>query len=146
MLILLQRRLCVAAFQSVDREDRVMGISEGQSCSVYLPTLGVRGDLPSGYIVSSLWVLKQFARWLLSRYVVSSFKKYPPKYPAGTFWTKPLSSFQKNPPNYPAGTFWTNAPSSFKMYPTIYLAGSLWVYCKTGPYWEFIMGTWYRTC
>ena len=47
-------------------------------------TLGARGHLPSGYIVSSLRVLKQFAQSLPSGYVVSSFKKYPPKYPLGT--------------------------------------------------------------
>ena len=27
-----------------------------------LETLGTKGNIPSGYIVSSLWVLKQFAR------------------------------------------------------------------------------------
>ena len=83
-------------------------------------SLGARGHLPSGYIVSLLWVLKQFTQSLPSRYVVSSYQKYPPKYPLGTFWTKPLSSFQKNPPNYPVGTFWTNAQSSFKKYPSIW--------------------------
>ena len=39
-----------------------------------LPTLGARGHLPSGYIVSSLWVLKQFAQSLPSRYMVSFLK------------------------------------------------------------------------
>ena len=48
-------------------------------------SLGARGNLPSGYIVSSLRVLKQFAQSLPSGYVVSSFTKYPPKYPLGTF-------------------------------------------------------------
>ena len=92
----------------------------GPGWLVKLLTLGARGDLPSGYIVGLLWVLKQFAQSLPSRYVVSSFKKYSPKYPLGTFWTRPLSSFQKNPSNYPAGTFWTNSPSSFKKYPSIW--------------------------
>ena len=68
---------------------------------------------------------------------VSSFKKYPPKYPVGTFWTKPLSLFQKNPSNYSVGTFWTNTSSSFKKYP------SIWSKC-TQPYtwqvlWEFVV-------
>ena len=77
----------------------------GQAPITVTLTLGARGHLPSGYIVSSLWVLKQFVQSLPSRYVVSSFKKYPLKYPLGTFWMKPLSSFEKNLPNYPAGTF-----------------------------------------
>jgi len=31
-----------------------------------LHTLGAKGNIPSGYIVSSLWVLKQFARLIPS--------------------------------------------------------------------------------
>ena len=82
--------------------------------------------------MSLLWVLKQFTQSLPSRYVVSSFEKYPPKYPLGIFWTRPLSSFQKNPSNYPASTFWTNSPSSFKKYP------SIWSKC-TQPYtWQVL--------
>ena len=109
----------------------------GQAPITIALTLGARGHLPSGYIVSSLWVLKQFAQSLPSRYVVSSFEKYPLKYPLCTFWMKPLSSFEKNLPNYPVGTFWTNAPSSFKKYP------SIWSKC-TQPYtwqvlWEFVV-------
>ena len=95
-------------------------------------TLGARGHLPSGYIVSSLWVLKQLAQSLPSKYVVSSFKKYPPKYPLGTFRTKALSLFQKNPPNYPAGTFWTNTQSSFKKYP------SIWSKCTQPHTWQVL--------
>ena len=47
-------------------------------------TLGAKGYLPSRYIVSLLWVLKQFAWQIPTRQIVGSFKKYPPKYPVGT--------------------------------------------------------------
>ena len=47
-------------------------------------TLGAKGNIPSGYIVSSLWVLKQFAWLIPSGYMVGTFKKYPPIYPAQT--------------------------------------------------------------
>ena len=63
---------------SVGTQNRARRLREGL-------TLGVRGHLPSGYIVSSLRVLKQFTQSLPNRYAVSSFKKYPPKYPVGTF-------------------------------------------------------------
>jgi hypothetical protein len=36
-------------------------------------TLGARGYLPSGYIVSSLWVLKPFAQSLPTRYFLGTF-------------------------------------------------------------------------
>jgi hypothetical protein len=41
--------------------------------SVSLMTLGERGYLPSGYIVSSLWVLKPFAQLLPTRYFLGTF-------------------------------------------------------------------------
>ena len=47
-------------------------------------TLGAKGHLPSGYIVSLLWVLKQFTRQIPTRQMVGSFEKYPPQYPVGT--------------------------------------------------------------
>ena len=49
-----------------------------------LEALGAKGHLPSGYIVSLLWVLKQFARQIPTGQIMGSFKKYPPQYPVGT--------------------------------------------------------------
>ena len=46
--------------------------------------LGAKGHLPSGHIVSLLWVLKQFARQIPTGQIMGSFKKYPPQYPVGT--------------------------------------------------------------
>ena len=47
-------------------------------------TLGAKGHLPSGHIVSLLWVLKQFAWQIPTGQIMGSFKKYPPQYPVGT--------------------------------------------------------------
>ena len=56
--------------------------------------LGARGHLSSRPMVSSLWVLKQRACQIPSRPMVSTFKKYPPRCPAGMLWEKkPLGSF-----------------------------------------------------
>ena len=45
--------------------------------------LGAKGHLPSGYSVSLLWVLKQFAWQITTGQMLGSFKKYPLKYPVG---------------------------------------------------------------
>ena len=46
-------------------------------------SLGARGHLPSGYIVSSLWVLKQFAQSLPSGYFLNEHSKFFQKVPTG---------------------------------------------------------------
>ena len=62
------------------------------------PSLGAKGNIPSGYIMSSLWVLKQFTQLIPSGYMVGTFKKYPPiypaKYPAGKYWLFSKSAHQ----------------------------------------------------
>ena len=45
--------------------------------------LGGKGHLPSGYSVSSLWVVKQFTWQIPTGQMLGSFKKYPPQYPVG---------------------------------------------------------------
>ena len=57
-------------------------------------TLGARGHLPSGYMVSSLWVLKQFAHPIPTGYRVSTFEKYSPMCPSRT-WATHWEFFQK---------------------------------------------------
>ena len=47
-------------------------------------SLGARGDLPSGYMVSSLWVLKQFAQPIFTGYRVNTFEKSSAQCPVGT--------------------------------------------------------------
>ena len=42
-------------------------IEERELTITKLRTLGAKGNLPSGYIVSLLWVLKQFAQLIPSR-------------------------------------------------------------------------------
>ena len=63
----------------------VMKIRESTMIRLMLSyvTLGARGHLPSGYIVSSLRVLKQNTRPIPSGYMLSTFEKYPLKYPVG---------------------------------------------------------------
>ena len=82
------------------------------------------------------------------------FWKVPTKVPSGYFLNESPEFVSKEPSKLPSRYF-LNKHSEFfqkvpinliKMYPTIYLAGSLWVCGITGPYWEFIMGTFKRTC
>ena len=47
-------------------------------------TLGARGHLPSGYMVGSLWVLKQFAHPIFTGYRVNTFEKSSAQCPVGT--------------------------------------------------------------
>ena len=58
---------------------------------MYLPrvlTLGAKTKIPSRSMVSSLWVLKQFAHPISNGSMVSSFKKYPPMCPLHNQWVK----------------------------------------------------------
>ena len=60
------------------------GGKSGSETSEGSLTLGAKGYLPSGHIVSLLWVLKQFAQQIPTGQIMGSFKKYPPQYPVGT--------------------------------------------------------------
>jgi len=51
-------------------------------------TLGVRGHLPSGYVVSTLWVLVKFNPTIPSRSMVGIFQKYSLICPPKTHWVK----------------------------------------------------------
>ena len=68
-------------------------------------TLGARGHLPRWYIVSSLWVLKQFAPTLPSESMLGTFWKYPSIHPwrthqvrCGFFVKEPIDFFAPNLP------------------------------------------------
>ena len=51
-------------------------------------SLGARGHLPSGYVVSSLWVLKQFAHPMPTGYMLSIFEKNPSICSHFTHWVQ----------------------------------------------------------
>ena len=71
-------------------------------------TLGVRGQLPSGYMVSSLWFLKQFTHILPTRPMANTFKKNSPICPHFTQQVKCeqiVKELSDSLPFYSAGTF-----------------------------------------
>ena len=109
------------------------------------------------YPVGTLWVCCEFWSNLLSRY------------PAGMWWVLLKCTHQSTHWVHFERNLWVRFKRThqitqwvlleqmlrvlskvpinlIKMYSTIYLAGSLWVCGKTGPYWEFIIGTLKRTC
>ena len=58
------------------------------------PSLGARGQLPSGSMLSIWRVLKQFTQLLPSGLGVGIFQKYPPKYPLGNSLKEPSGFFE----------------------------------------------------
>ena len=84
--------------------------------------LGARGHLPRGYIVSSWWVLKQFAPTLPGESMVGTFKKYPPIRPQRTHQVK-CEFFVKEPSDLLrtdlAGTFWVLFKSTHQFAPIV---------------------------
>ena len=85
-------------------------------------SLGERGHLPREYIVSSWWVLKQFAPTLPSESTVGTFKKYPPIHPQRTHQIK-CEFFVKEPSDLLrtdlAGTFWVLFKSTHQFAPVV---------------------------
>ena len=97
---------------------------------------------PTIYPLGTYWVLLKCAQWFdqkeISRYIVITFEKYPPIYPAGTFQKNPEVSFVECPSIQPQFTQWVLCkelsknsqcglilPWSLKE-PTIHPVGKLW--------------------
>jgi len=90
--------------------------------STQQPTLGARGHLPGRTIVSSWWVLKQFAPILPNGSMLGSFQKYPAICPPRTHQVKG-EFFMKEPTDLLqtdlAGTFWVFFESTHHFAPTV---------------------------
>ena len=91
---------------------------------------GGRGHLSSGYMVSSLWVLKQLAHPIFTGYRVNTFGKSSAQCPVGTLWKKPLTSFTIHSKQYPSGTLWKKPLCSSQFT----LQSIQWLLCERNPW------------